>query len=110
MDCKKEIDDHLRQSRIVLLLISSAFITSEYCYGIEMDIALQMNAEKKAVVVPVILKHCDWATARFGDLNALPKDGVSVDNKKWKNQDEALTDIAKGIRKVAEAIGAGRMP
>ena len=109
MDWKKEIDDHLKRSRIVLLLVSSAFITSDYCYGIEMQFALQQNEERNAVVIPVILRHCDWTTAPFGKLNALPKDGIPVDDRKWKNQDRAFTEVAKSIREAAERIRTGHI-
>ena len=56
----------------------------------------------EARVIPVILRPCDWHSAPFGKLQALPKDGKAVTT--WANRDEAFTDIARGIRRVAEAL------
>ena len=42
-----------------------------------------------ARVIPVILRPCDWHTAPFGKLQALPKDGKPVTT--WTNRDEAFT-------------------
>jgi hypothetical protein len=40
----------------------------------------------------------------FAQLQALPKNGEPVVSKSWHSQDEAFTDVAKGIRLVAEKI------
>ncbi len=41
-------------------------------------------------------------SAPFGHLLALPKDGFPVES--WVKEDEAWTDVAKGIRKVVEEL------
>ena len=41
-----------------------------------------------------------WYQAPFGKLQALPKDAKPISS--WSNEDEAYTNIAAGIRKVAE--------
>lgn len=50
-----QIDQHFAQADIILLLISSDFIASDYCYQIEMTNALQRHERSEAVVIPVIL-------------------------------------------------------
>jgi hypothetical protein len=37
----REIDAHVQAARIILLLVSSAFMDSDYCYGREMQEALR---------------------------------------------------------------------
>lgn len=81
-----------------MLLVSADFLSSDYCYDIEMSRALERHASGSARVIPVILRACDWADARFGKLQALPKNAKPVTS--WRNMDEALTDVAKGIRLV----------
>jgi hypothetical protein len=103
-DFNDEIDENLRKAKIILLLISAAFINSDYCYSIEMKFALQQHKDKKSTVIPIILRDCDWKTAQFAKLQALPTDGVPVAGRKWKNQDEAFSNIAKGIRSTAQKI------
>ncbi len=97
-----EIDAHLKSADIVLLLTSSDFLASDYCYDVEVASAIKRHEAREARVIPVILRPCDWTTTPFGKLRALPKDATPV--TKWDNQDEAFLDIAKGIRRVAEEI------
>jgi tetratricopeptide (TPR) repeat protein len=97
-----EIDAHMKSADIILLLVSSDFLASNYCYDIEVTTAMERHEAKEARVIPIILRPCDWNTAPFGKLQALPKDVIPV--RKWSDQDEAFLDIAKGIRRVAGEI------
>ncbi len=103
-DWRGQIDAHLDSAKIILLLISSDFIASDYCIDVEVRRAMDRHRAGTARVVPVILRPCDWNDAPFGGLQALPKDGKPV--TRWSNRDEAFTDIAKGIRRVAQEIAA----
>ena len=98
----KEINAHLKSARILLLLVSPDFIASDYCYGIEMQEALKRHIAGEARVIPIILRHCDWESAPFGKIQALPRDGKPV--RAWSDRDAAFTDIAKSIRKVVEEL------
>lgn len=98
---KDEIDENLEKADIILLLISSSFHNSDYCYTKEMARALERHEVGEAVVIPVILRDCDWHSAPYGKLQALPKDGKSVTGSDWHSKDEAFTDVARGIRAVA---------
>jgi hypothetical protein len=98
----EEIDAHLKNARIILLLVSSDFNASDYCYGIEMQEAIKRQVAGEARVIPIILRPCDWETAPFGKLQALPKDKKPVTT--WSNRDLAFTEIAKGIRTVVHEL------
>lgn len=101
-----EIDEHLKSADIILLLVSSSFIASDYCYDVELKLAMERHEAGKARVVPVILRPCKWEKAPFGKLNALPKNAKPV--TKWANRDDAFTDIANGIGLVAEELDTER--
>jgi hypothetical protein len=90
------IDTNLNDADIILLLISADFLASDYCYDIEMQRAIERHNTQEARVIPIILRPCDWHSAPFGKLQALPKDAKPV--TKWDNPDEAFTHIAQGIR------------
>ena len=96
------IDEQLRTAQIILLLISSAFLASDYCYDVELSLAIERHGAGEARVVPIILRPVDWQSAPFGQLQALPKDDRAV--TLWTNQDEAFLDIARGIRSIAEEL------
>ena len=97
-----QIDQHLEDAHVILLLVSSDFVYSDYCYDVEMKRAMERHEEGTARVIPVILRACDWGDAPFGKLQGLPKDVLAVTS--WPNIDEALTDVAKGIRRAVEEI------
>jgi hypothetical protein len=100
---KDRIDEHLESADVILLLVSSDFLASDYCYDLEMKRAMERHAEGTARVIPIILRNCDWSGAPFGKLQALPKNARPV--KSWDDQDEALTDIATGIKEaIAELV------
>jgi hypothetical protein len=104
----KEIDAHLKEAQIILLLISSDFMASDYCYEVEMKRAMGRHEAGEALVIPVILRSCDWQGAPFGKLHGLPKDMKPV--KDWSDRDQAFTNIAQGIRKVVEKLAANPQP
>ena len=93
---KGAIDDHLNTADVILLLVSSKFLASDYCYDVEMARAMERHEAGEATVIPVILRAVDWKTAPFVRLKALPTDGKPVTS--WQNQDEAFADVVKGIR------------
>lgn len=99
---KNKIDEHLERAHIILLLISADFIESNYCHEIEMERAMERHRARKARVIPIILRRCDWEHSPFGELQALPRGGVPVTG--WPSNDDAFTDIAKGIRLVVDEM------
>jgi len=100
-----QIDQHLEAADVILLLVSADFLASDYCYDKEMKRALERHGAGAARVIPVILRPCDWQSAPFWKLQALPKDGKPVAT--WKDRDEAFTDIARGIREAVASLAAG---
>ena len=94
----KEIDQRLLSAQVVLLLISSDFMASDYCYNIEMGTVMERHKIQAARVIPVILRPTDWKSAPFGNLLALPTDGEPVTSDKWDSQDQAFLAVAEGIR------------
>lgn len=92
----KEIDEHLNSAEVILLLISSDFIASEYCHEIEMKRAMERHESGEARVIPVILRSVDWSGLIFSKLQAAPKDGAPV--TKWADRDEAFMNVAQAIR------------
>lgn len=99
---KGEIDEHLDNAQVILLLISSDFLASDYCYDVEMKRAMERHEKGEARVIPVILRPVDWSGTLFAKLQALPRDAKPVTT--WSNQDEAFADVARGIRAAVEDL------
>jgi len=100
-DWKAEIDSHLNSAHVILFLVSADFINSDYCYSKEMMRALERHKSGEATTIPIILKPSDWQRTPLGALQGLPTDGKPV--TRWRNRDEALLDVATGIRKALSA-------
>lgn len=100
----ESIFSELEDADVILLLISSDFLASTYCFSKEMHRAMERHEAGTALVIPVILRACDWSSAPFGKLLAAPKDARPV--KSWPDVDEAFADVAFQVRKAVEARGA----
>jgi len=100
-----EIMENLNRADIILLLISSNFIASDFCYKIEMERALERHNSDEARVVPIILRDCIWETAPFAELQVLPESAKAVNT--WTNRDTAWKSVAKGIEKAAAGLLIG---
>lgn len=96
------INENLDSADIILLLVSPAFIASDYCYDREMLRAMERHEAGAAIVIPVILRPCDWHGAPFGKLLATPTDGKPV--TQWPDRDTAFLNVAKAIRAAAEKL------
>jgi len=96
------IKQQLATADIILLLISSDFIASDYCYDIEIQHAIQRHEVGSARVIPVILRPCDWKSLPFGKLQPLPRDDKPI--TKWSDQDEAFLNVAQGIRVAVKSL------
>src|SRR6266487_4558204 len=57
---EREINKHLNEADIILLLISPDFMASDYCYSVEMKRALERHKAGEAYVIPIILRPVDW--------------------------------------------------
>ena len=104
-DWKGQLDQHLNSAGVILLLVSAAFLASDYCYDVEMTRALERHGQGEARVIPVLLRKVDgWQDAPFGKIQSLPTDGKPVTS--WKIRDEAFADVARGIRNTIGQLGA----
>ena len=101
-DWRQAITLHLNTAHLILLLISPAFIASEYCYSQGMTRAVERHDAGEARVIPIILRPVDWHDAPFGKLQALPPDGKPVTS--WSNRDAAFLAITQGIRTSVEEL------
>ncbi len=101
-DFKSEIGKNFNSADIVLLMISSDFIHSDFCYEIEMENALGRSEKGDAIVIPVILRPCNWEELPFGKLMAVPKDGIAIST--FENSDEAYLEVVLAVKDAANKL------
>ncbi|MNR02796.1 hypothetical protein D3C85_1186630 [compost metagenome] len=64
--------------------------------------AMERHLAGEAIVIPVILRACDWHHAPFGKLNASPRDGKPI--TQWPDIDEAFLQVAKAVRGAVDSL------
>lgn len=102
-DFAHQINSHLDEADIILLLVSSDFLASDYCYDIEMKRALERHEGGDAVVLPVIMRPCDWHGAAFGSILAATKDGKPI--TKFPTLDDGFLEVTLAIKRAIGSIG-----
>ena len=103
-----QIDQHFAQADIILLLISSDFIASDYCYQIEMTNALQRHERGDAVVIPVILRTCAWHQLPFGKLLAATVDGKPI--VQFPSYDEGFVQVVEAVSRALDKLAKTTAP
>lgn len=103
----KSIKKELEEADIVIFLVSSDFIASDYCYDVEVKQSMERHEKREAVVIPVIIRPCFWQGAPFAKIQATPIDASGLEPiTKWKNLDDAwyhvVLDIKEATRRLRE--------
>lgn len=95
-DWSDEISNNLESSTLILFLISSSFMNSEYCMGIEVKKSLEMHSKGLAQLIPIVIRPVEWSDSELSKLQGLPKGAQAVSS--WNNNDEAWVNVISGIK------------
>jgi tetratricopeptide (TPR) repeat protein len=105
LEVDREIQKELTEADIILLLISSSFLSSSYCYNIEMTRAMERHEANQAIVIPILLSDCVWQKSPFAKLLISPEDAKPINNTKyWTTIDEAFTNVAINVDKAISKL------
>jgi formylglycine-generating enzyme required for sulfatase activity len=102
-----EILNNLRHADIILLLISIDFLRSKYIKSKELVVAKERHAKNEAVIVPVVLRKCQWQGVHYalGQYQALPEGGKPIYATSIQHEiEEALDQVVVGIEQTAKGI------
>jgi formylglycine-generating enzyme required for sulfatase activity len=100
---EEEINRRIRTADIILLLISSDFIASNYCYEKELPDILKRHEAREAYVIPVLLRPvAGWKQSPFAKLQICPSGGLPV--TQWQNRDAAFVDVVDSIEEAVNQL------
>src|SRR5690348_5753018 len=99
---EQAIDIHLNTAHLILLLISPDFMASEYCYGKEMQLALERHKAGTCRVVPILLRPTYWEEAPFSSIQLVPTDAVPI--TRWPDRDEAFNNVVTEISRTIKDL------
>lgn len=103
---KPKNDAHLDLADVFLLLVSDAFMHSEFIQQLEFKRVIDRYKSGKATVIPILLNDCPWTidfnsddyNFNFKELQVLPQDGTPIKN--WDSPDQAYKQIAGHIKQL----------
>ncbi len=97
---EKAILDSLRQSDIILLLVSSHFLASPFCWAVELKEAIERHEAGTARVIPIFVRECIPDETPLEKLHGIPPKDHPVHD--WRDRHKAWVTVAKGIQKAVE--------
>jgi hypothetical protein len=98
----KEIRRELDDADIIVFLVSTPFLRSEYIRGVEMDRSLKRRAAGEAELVAVILEDCDWKGRDFTRYQVLPPGVKPV--RSWPRHADAFNSVEQQLRLLIKDI------
>ncbi len=103
-DWRPAIDKALSDARIAVLLISAAFLTSDFIRGVEVPRLLQRRVLGGLRVIPVIVKPCAWKDVPWlAEMASHPRDGKALSGLSEYEAESALADLARSIKKLLDS-------
>lgn len=98
----EEIAKHQRSANLFLFLVSSDFVMSDFYNSLARHDLIRRHNAGEIHVVPVILRPTLWNDIPFSELKSLPENCLPLNS--WSDRDEALLNVAQGIRTIVESL------
>ena len=95
-----DVDDNLDYADVIILLISSHFLASDFCFDSVLKKSIARQAAGEVVVMPILLRHCDWEDSPFGILKVFPTGGIPIESNSWSNRDEAYLNVVRDLKRI----------
>ena len=105
---EQERRDAWRAADIILLLLSADYFSSDDYDSQQMQQALARQRSNQVLIVPILVRPCDWQSTIVGHLQCLPRNEEFV--TQWDNQDAALLSIAQELRHLVTMRQASGIP
>lgn len=100
-DVKKELREQFERASAVLLLISPDYLADSRCYA-EMEQALKRHHAGQTVLVPILMRPCNWESLALQQLQPLPRSGKPISIA--RSRDRAWVEIVSSIREVLSTL------
>lgn len=100
-EINKAIDEHFEDADIFLLMVSPDFIASDFCHAL-MNKAIKKHDFSQAQILQIYLRPVDWPDMRKSQIQVLPTNDQPI--TLWLDRDEALKNVAEGIRSLVESL------
>lgn len=99
---EREVEACLNAADLVLPLVSVNFLSSAYCWGKEMQYALERWKRGEIAIVPILASPVDCQGTPISHLEMLPTGKKAITD--WSDRQKACVDVAMGIRKIVNVL------
>ncbi len=100
-DWEQEIEQALAEAKVVILLVSASFLTSDFIQGVEVPAMLRRRQQSGMIVFPVIARACAWKNVEWLQrMQIRPRNGRPVWSDGGSHVDEDLAAIVEEIATV----------
>src|ERR687889_2371922 len=90
-----EIKAAMEQASVSICLISSDYLSSDFCLKEEVPYMLERRERDGMVLIPVLLRPCAWRAFEWlKEIQMLPRDGKSVVVDYRGIEDAVFADVA----------------
>ena len=105
-----QIESRLNDADIFLLLISDAYMHSEFINQLEFKRVIDRYKEDKSKVIPILIENCPWDinfrsddyNFNLKELQVLPEQGKPIAD--WASLDEVLDNITAAVASVIASL------
>lgn len=101
---RRKAQHQVASADILLVLASPEFLASDYLYDAYMTQAIKRHDSQEMVIIPIIIRECEWTETALGKLRPLPAAGEPI--RKWQDQDAFWKAVAVGLREAIRALHA----
>jgi len=97
----------ISESDIIVFLVSSDFIASDYIHDIEINKAIERHKRGESIIIPVIIRPCDFQSLPISKFQALPRYARPIST--WEDKKEAWLDVTRKIERLATGLKEGKV-
>lgn len=105
MEWDQEIKAQMNAADVIIFLVSSDFLASDYINDVELVKAMQRSDKGNVKIVPVVVRPSDLSQLKITKFQALPQDGIPI--TKWEDTDDAWLNVINGLKKIFTSAGNG---
>jgi hypothetical protein len=105
-DWQAKIDSAMSEARVALLLVTASFLTSQFILNTEVPRLLQLHAQRRMLVLPVVARPCAWKLVTWlASRQVRPRDGRPLAAGGEVEVDLDLTALAYEVAALIGRVG-----
>lgn len=110
-DWYSQLHGEMSSARVALLLVSSAFLTSDFILREEVPKLFDKHCEGGMTLFPLVVKPCAWQVVPWlSRLQLRPPEGKALSSLRGAKRDEALATVAREMAEICKFPASGLVP